>query len=72
LKHEGGEGEEGHERGVWCLVALAPFRGYRVSESPADKELSGADLGASYRKSENLRHDASCVIIECEGEKVPF
>ena len=23
-------------------------------------------------KGENLRHDTSCVIIECEGEKVPF
>jgi hypothetical protein len=29
---------EGHERGVLCFVAFVPFRGFRVSDSPADKE----------------------------------
>jgi hypothetical protein len=30
---------EGHEKGVSCFAAFAPFRGVRVSESPADKEF---------------------------------
>jgi hypothetical protein len=30
---------ERHERGVPCFVAFAPFRNFRVSESPADEEL---------------------------------
>ena len=38
----GANESEGHERGVSCFVAFALFRGFRVSESPADKELKGA------------------------------
>ena len=40
-----------------CFVAFVPFRGFRVSESPADKELYQRQIEATDRQIDGLVHE---------------
>ena len=56
MNHEGRESARKTRKG--CFVAFAPFRGFRVSESPTDKELYQWQIEVTDRQIDALVYES--------------